>query len=203
MKLVIVLVAAVVADTGAQAEVLKELQPVLVLASTLEAKKVAKIEGDPVTRAATAGDDYARAYDKLKIAMTQVTAANEAQKDQKLSDAASSAASARATLQKAKKDTDAAESLLQVAEKEADDQQKAFLSKHPLGSPLETPQSLATANAMKRRVESTISAIQRGMRSLKGLPTSSTPSSSGPKPLAESFLQDDEENLVDLIAKKY
>jgi hypothetical protein len=203
MKLAIVLLAAAVADSGVQAEVLQDLQPVLVLASTLEAKKVDKIEGDPVARAATAGDNFARAYDKLKIAMTQVTAASEAQKDQKLNDAAASAASARATLQKAQKDVDAAESLLQVAEKEADDQQKAFLAKHPLGSPLETPESLATATAMKRRVESTISAIQRGLRSLKGLKAPTSPSSQGPKPLRESFLQDDEESLVALIGKQY
>jgi hypothetical protein len=203
MQLVIFLAAAVVAETGVQAEVLKDLQPVLFLASTLEAKKVDKIEGDPVNKAAAAGDDFARAYDKLKIAMTQVTAASEAQKDQKLSDAAASAASARSTLAKAQKDVDAAESLLQVANKEADEQQRAFLAKHPLGSPLETPESLATATAMKRRVDSTISAIQRGLRSLKGLSTSTSPSSPGPKPLHESFLQDDEETLVDLIDKKY
>jgi hypothetical protein len=183
--------------------VLKDLQPVLVLASTLEAKKVDKIEGDPVVKAGTAGDGFARAYDKLKIAMTQVTAASEAQKDHKLSDAAASAASARATLEKAQNDVLAAESLLQVAEKEADEQQTAFLAKHPLGSPLETPRDLATATAMKRRVETTISAVQRGLRSLKGLPASISPSSAGPKPLRESFLQDDEENLVDLIDKKY
>jgi hypothetical protein len=103
MQLVIFLAAAVVAETGVQAEVLKDLQPVLFLASTLEAKKVDKIEGDPVNKAAAAGDDFARAYDKLKIAMTQVTAASEAQKDQKLSDAAASAASARSTLSKAER----------------------------------------------------------------------------------------------------
>lgn len=203
MKLGIVLVAAVCAETGVQAEVLKDLQPVLVLASTLEAKKVDKIEGDPVTRAATAGDNFGRAYDKLKIAMTQVTAASEAQKDHKLSDAAASAASARATLAKAQKDAALAQSLLQVAEKEANDQQNAFMAKHPLGSPLETPQSLATANAMKRRVETTISAIQRGLRSLKGLPVPTSQSSQGAKPLRESFLQDDEDTLVELIDKKY
>lgn len=203
MKLGIVLVAAAVAgETGVQAQVLQDLQPVLVLASTLEAKKVDKIEGDPVTRAASAGDNFARAYDKLKIALTQVTAASEAQKDRKLSDASASAASARSTLAKAKKDADAANALLQVAEKEADEQQRAFLSKHPLGSPLETPQSLATATAMKRRVDSTISAVQRGLRSLKGLPASTSPSSSGPAPKAESFLQDDEDSLVALISKQ-
>jgi hypothetical protein len=201
MKLVIALVAAAVAETGVQAEVLADLQPVLVLANTLEAKKVPKIEGDPVAKAAVAGDNFARAYDKLKIAMTQVTAASEAQKDQKLSDAAASAASARATVAKAQKDVDAATALLKVANKEADEQQNAFLAKHPLGSPLETPESLTSATAMQRRVQTTLSAIQRGLHSLKGL--SAAPSSPGPKPLRESFLQDDEESLVDLVDKKY
>merc|ERR1719460_2501802 len=81
-------------------QTLDGLRPVLFLAQTLEAKHLDKVTGQPVVEAAAAGEFMGRAYDKLKVALTEAQAEKQAEDDGQ----GAGAAAAQAVLARAQQD---------------------------------------------------------------------------------------------------
>merc|ERR1719390_269847 len=102
LRLLLVTTAAAGATPAAESveQAIDGLKPVLFLAQTLEAKHLDKVTGQPVVEAAAAGEFMGRAYDKLKVALTEAQAEKQAEDDGR----GAGAGAAQAVLAKAQQD---------------------------------------------------------------------------------------------------
>jgi len=177
-------------------DVMKSLEPVLLMAQTMEAKEIPKVTGEAVTDGAHAGDAFTRSYHKLQMALTEVDAATESVKFTGKADTSD----VLNIVKLAKADLDRGEAALKSANADADKQQNAYQQEHPMANQLEIPAELATATAMQRRSHSLLETVNHRLR---GLPASKVDSGlkvkSASTKVEPAFLQDDEESLVESL----